>query len=87
MPKPLNYWPYLAAPLGGVALSLCYPPFNRPGFIWVFLIPLLAATWSAPAKPKHPVLRGALLGYLFGLAFFTINLIWIRGFIELAARR
>jgi apolipoprotein N-acyltransferase len=77
VPKPLQYWPYLAAPLGGALLSLCYPPFDYSGFIWAFLIPLFAALWSAPAKPKHPILRGSILGYLFGLAFFGINLSWI----------
>ena len=78
MPKPLQLWPYLAAPLGGASLALCYPPFNHSGFIWAFLIPFLAALWLPARKPKHPLLRGALLGYLFGLAFFTINLLWIR---------
>ena len=77
MPKLLQYWPYAAAPLGGALLSLCYPPHDHSGFIWAFLIPLLAALWLPPRPPRHPVLRGASLGYLFGLAFFTINLSWI----------
>ena len=78
MPKPLQYWPYLATPLGGALLSLCYPPHDHSGSIWVFLIPFLAALWFPNRDPKHPILRGAMLGYLFGLTFFTLNMNWIR---------
>ena len=33
----LRYWPYLAAPLGGILLALCFPPFDHTGLIWAFL--------------------------------------------------
>ena len=77
MPKILHHWPLLAAPLGGALLSLCYPPHDHSAFIWVFSLPLLAALWFPAHEPRHPLLRGAFLGYLFGLAFFALNLSWI----------
>ena len=78
MPKPIQYWPYAAAPISGLLLSLCYPPFDHSGFIWVFLVPLFAALWLPAAAPKFPAWRGTLLGYLFGVTFFTVNVGWIR---------
>jgi len=78
VPKLLHSWPYLSALLGGALLSLCYPPHDHSGFVWVFLIPLLAALWLPPVQPRFPRLRGALLGYLFGLAFFGLTFGWFR---------
>ena len=77
MPNALRYWPLVAAPSSGALLALCYPPFDHTGLIWAALIPLLLGLWFPPEPPKRPVLRGLGLGYLFGLAFFSINLSWI----------
>jgi len=74
----LKFWPILAAGLGGFLLSLCYPPFDHSGFIWVFLIPLLLGLWFPTKTPKHPILRGVALGYLFGLVSFAIMFEWLR---------
>ncbi len=80
MPKPLqNYWPHLAAILSGVALALCFPPFEITELIWIWQAPLLAALWfSSPRKAKQPRWKyGLWLGYLCGLTFFIISQFWL----------
>ena len=37
--------PWLAAILSGILLALCFPSFDRTGFIWFWQAPLLAVLW------------------------------------------
>ena len=56
---------------GGLLLSLAFPPAELWPLAFVALIPLL---WSL--RGSRPG-RGALLGLVFGLAFFGATLYWI----------
>lgn len=66
------FWPWLAAPVSGVLLSLCFPGWNLSGLIWVWILPLLPAIWRGEKKRY-----GFTLGYLSGLAFWLLNLKWL----------
>ena len=68
-------WPWLAAALSGVLLSLCFAPWNQPFLIWVSLLPLIAALWSTP--PEAPWWKAPLLGYTSGVVFFTATFYWL----------
>ncbi|MCI0329590.1 MAG: apolipoprotein N-acyltransferase [candidate division Zixibacteria bacterium] len=70
-PKPqISRRDYLFAIVGGLALTLAYPPFPT-GFIAYFvLVPLLYAL-----KDKTPK-QHLILAYLFGLAFNATALFW-----------
>ena len=72
-------WPWLAAALSGVLLTLCFPPWNQPQLIWVALLPLIAALWSIPAGASR--WKAPLLGYTAGIVFFPSTFYW---FSELA---
>ncbi len=73
-------WPWLAALLSGVLLTLTFPPADVGGLAFVALIPLLMAVWI-PQGGKRRGLRNFTLGYLAGLVFFTTTFSW---FAELA---
>ena len=72
-------WPWVAAVLSGVLLGLCFPPFNRDGFVWIWQAPLLAALWfSNPPKEKWSRWRwGLLLGFISGFVFFALSCHWL----------
>jgi len=52
--------------LSGLLLALCFPNFSILPLLPIALIPLLAALDGAKAK------NAAVLGYLFGLVFWTV---------------
>lgn len=65
-------WPWLAAPLSGLLLAMCFPGWNISGLVWVWMFPLLAAVWRGEKKRY-----GFAVGYLSGLAFWLVNLKWL----------
>ena len=70
-------WPWLAASLSGVLLTLCFAPFDQAWLAWIALAPLVAAIWFGPIHPRYPLLRKFELGYLTGLVFFLGSLHWL----------
>ncbi len=70
-------WPWLAAVLSGLLLTLSFAPFNQAWIAWIALAPLFAALWFGPNHPRHPLLRKAELGYLTGLVYFLGSLHWL----------
>ena len=70
-------WPWLAAALSGVLLTLCFAPFDQTWLVWIALAPLIAAIWFGPVHPKYPLLRKIELGYLTGLVYFLGSLHWM----------
>lgn len=68
----------MAALLSGVALALCFPPYNVDSLIWIWQAPLLGALWFSKPKAGWPRWRwGLLLGYITGATFFIISLSWM----------
>jgi len=59
------------AAAAGVLAALALPGFGASGLVYVALVPLLFALDRA-----RTVRRGALLGFLFGFAFFAIDVRW-----------
>ncbi|MFI5198453.1 MAG: hypothetical protein ACHQJD_07530, partial [Thermoanaerobaculia bacterium] len=57
----------LWACVSGLLLALCFPNFSILPLLPVALIPLLAALDGAPPK------QAALLGFVFGLVFWTVT--------------
>lgn len=72
--KNLRFWPWLAAILSGLLLTLCFPRWNQAWLCWVALAPLIAAVWFGG---NGTVRRGALLGYVTGLVFFWGVFSWL----------
>jgi len=70
-------WPWLAAALSGVLLTLCFAPFDQAWLLWIALAPLIAAIWFGPIHPRYPLLRKVELGYLTGLVYFLGSLHWL----------
>ncbi|MCX6968015.1 MAG: apolipoprotein N-acyltransferase [Verrucomicrobia bacterium] len=71
-----HVWPWLAAILSGLLLTLCFPSF--PGWeqgwlCWVALTPLIAAVWFGGGG----IPRALQLGYLAGLIFFWGVFSWL----------
>lgn len=64
----------IAAGGSGIALALCFEPFNQDWLVWGWMWILLPLFWTT--KSKHPRLAGFGLGYLTGLVFWSINLKW-----------
>src|SRR5271170_2765015 len=69
--------------LSGFLLDLPFPiagplPPWRAAFGWIALIPLMYAL-LAPANVAHPryLRRSALVGYLCGVVWYTLNCYWI----------
>ena len=54
-----------------VLLALAFPPVEAGILAWVALVPLLAA--PVPVTPW----RRVAIGYLFGYAYFAVNLFWL----------
>jgi len=68
----LSLLSWLAAPLSGGLLALCFPDWNMSGLIWVWMLPLLPAIWHGRKKRY-----GFGIAYLAGLTFWLINLKWL----------
>jgi apolipoprotein N-acyltransferase len=62
---------YAVALLSGVALAFAYPEPDLSFLAWVAIAPLLLV--ARDATPK----RGAALGFVFGVGFFGVLLLWI----------
>ncbi len=75
--------PVVAALASGTALVFCFPPWNAEWLAWCWMAPLLWVLWFTDARPSkktgkpRPARRGAVLGYLAGLCFFTLNFRWL----------
>jgi apolipoprotein N-acyltransferase len=66
----------LAAPASGALLAAAFPPLDWGVVALVALVPLLLATETI--RPR----AAALLGYLAGLTFFGLHLLWIAQFLS-----
>ncbi len=66
-------WPWLAAALTGVLLTLCFPPWNQGWLCWIALTPLIAALLHAPGGAWKKI----ALGYVAGLVFFLGVFWWL----------
>jgi apolipoprotein N-acyltransferase len=66
----------LAAPAGGALLAAAFPPLDLGPLALVALVPLLLAVETI--RPA----RAAVLGYLAGLTFFGLHLLWIAQFLS-----
>src|SRR5215208_5794674 len=66
----------LAAPLTGVLLAAAFPALDLGPLALVALVPLLLAV--EPVRPR----TAAALGYLAGLTFFGLHLLWIAQFLS-----
>jgi apolipoprotein N-acyltransferase len=66
----------LAAPLTGVVLAAAFPALDLGPLALVALVPLLLAVETV--RP----LKAAALGYLAGLVFFGLHLLWIAQFLS-----
>jgi apolipoprotein N-acyltransferase len=71
-----RWWPWAAAVLSGVLLSLSFAPADIGGLAFVALVPLLMAVWI-PQGGKWRGLRCLVLGYVTGLVFFTTTFWWL----------
>jgi apolipoprotein N-acyltransferase len=66
----------LAAPASGALLAAAFPPLDLGVLALVALVPLLLAV--ADLRP----LKAAALGYVAGLTFFGLHLLWIAQFLS-----
>jgi apolipoprotein N-acyltransferase len=66
----------LAAPASGALLAAAFPPLDLGPLALVALVPLLLAVETI--RPA----RAAVLGYLAGLTFFGLHLLWIAQFLS-----
>ncbi len=84
-----RWWPWFAAALSGVLLTICYPRFEQGWLVWSALTPLLCATWFRPVAPPAAWWRRALRmigpGYLTGLIFFASTFHWLGSLAKLYA--
>ncbi|MEP6668217.1 MAG: apolipoprotein N-acyltransferase [Chthoniobacter sp.] len=71
-------WPWLAAALSGVLLTLCFPSCDQGWLCWIALTPLTAAAFT-PGGPW----RRAALGYVAGLVFFASTFWWLNSLADL----
>lgn len=71
--------PLALALLSGAALHFAFPPWNLEVLAWVGLLPLLALLWPLGGEAaRQGVKRPFLTGYLAGLAFFFLDVAWVR---------
>lgn len=78
-------WPYLAATVSGALATLAFPPYNQGWLVWVCLTPLITALWLSPSSDnkksatslQRRALRGALMGFVFGLTHFASVFVWL----------
>ncbi len=65
-------WPWLAAVLSGILLTLCFAPWNQGWLCWFALTPLIAALLTPGGW-----MRRVALGYVTGLVFFCATFFWL----------
>ena len=70
-------WPWAAAVLSGVLLTLCFPRWDQGWLAWIALTPLICAVFFSRDDGRRGALRKAALGYLAGLVFFTGTFFWL----------
>lgn len=70
-----RFWPWLSCILAGLAMVLCFPPFQLSDFVWVAPVLLLAPLWSERRPSRKRQLLA--LGFLSGMVFWSLNLKWI----------
>ncbi len=73
----LKAWPWAAAALSGLLLTLCFPPWNQGWLCWIALTPLLCALFFSPHAGRFRPLRKAAFGYVTGLVFFPATFFWL----------
>ena len=66
----------LAAPVSGALLAAAFPALDLGPLALVALVPLLLVVETA--RPR----QAAALGYVAGLAFFGLHLLWIAQFLS-----
>lgn len=69
--------PWLLAVVGGLLLGLAFPPAGVGDLCWVAVAPLAWAVWFANPFPRRGAVGAALLGYAFGLVFFSMGAFWL----------
>ncbi len=60
-----------AALSAGIGLSCCFAPLELSFLVWLGLVPVLLLAWRTTRRPF-------VLGYLFGLGFFTVSCSFLR---------
>ncbi len=63
----------LISVLGGLLMSLAYHPCDCGGLVWVGLVPLFCALWLG----RRGFLRGFFLGWLYAVAWHSVNFWWV----------
>ncbi|MBK1827483.1 apolipoprotein N-acyltransferase [Haloferula rosea] len=76
-----------AAVVTGGIIGLLFPPFNWAGWVWVCLLPLFIAIWSAKGRRGW---KGFGMGWLAGFVASLVSLHWLTevtsvGWVALAA--
>ncbi|MDR3406785.1 MAG: apolipoprotein N-acyltransferase [Chthoniobacter sp.] len=71
-------WPWLAAVLSGVLLTLCFPSCDQGWLCWTALAPLAAAAFTPGGA-----WRRAALGYVAGFVFFASTFWWLNSLADL----
>jgi apolipoprotein N-acyltransferase len=69
-------WPWLAAILTGVLLTLCHAPWDQGWLCWIALTPLITALLFS-GTPGRGGLRRGMLGYVAGFVFFASTFHWL----------
>lgn len=65
----------IIAVASGLALALCFEPFNQDWLVWGWLWVLLPVLWTT--SEKRTKLKGFGLGFLSGFGFWLVNLKWL----------
>lgn len=61
--------------LSGMALAMCFTPFDQAWLVWGWMWILLPLLWTC--RKKRRALRGFGLGWMAGMGFWVINLKWL----------
>ena len=77
--KKISRWVWWKAPvmcfIGGVLMSLAYPPYDLGNWVWVGLLPLLTALWRGEMPSKR---RAFFMGWLYGMGWYCVSFWWIQ---------
>ncbi len=79
-----TFWPWLAAILSGVLLTLSFAPYEQDWLVWLALIPLLCVAWFGKLSAAKRFAAGFLSGvFFFGMTFFWLGKVTALGWIGL----